>query len=78
MATEPPGVHIAGDLLRRLRKLNGDNLVTFATKVGITFQYLSQIERGDRKTVSPEVFGWICDELGIQDRRELLKKEAAA
>ncbi|MCU1687818.1 MAG: Helix-turn-helix protein [Amycolatopsis sp.] len=77
MATEPPGVHIAGGLLRQSRKLAGYSLVPFADLAGISFQYLSQIERGDRESVSPEVFARICDALGITDRRELLAKAAA-
>lgn len=71
---------MAGDLLRRLRKLNGDNLVTFATKAGISFQYLSQIERGDRKSVSPEVFVAICDALDLakKDRALVMAPRVAA
>lgn len=80
MATEPPGVHIAGGLLRKLRKLAGHNLVPFALLAGISFQYLSQIERGDRKSVSPEVFAAICDalELKKKERAELVEDESVA
>lgn len=71
------GVLINGALVRRLRKLSGDDLVTFAPKAEITFQYLSLIERGDRKRVSPAVFVRICDALGIgeDDRHTLLLAE---
>lgn len=78
MEPTPAGVEIAGGSVREQRKLLGDNLVTFASKAGITFQYLSQIERGDRRTVSPRVFAQICDALGVTDRRELLNKNVAA
>jgi len=80
MATEPPGVHIAGGLLRQKRKLAGHNLVPFAVLVGISFQYLSQIERGDRKSVSPEVFAAICDALGLEkkERAELIADQRVA
>lgn len=74
---ESAGVDIAGRRVRELRKLAGHNLVTFAPKAGITFQYLSQIERGIRRSVSPEVFARICDALGVQDRRELIAGAAA-
>lgn len=72
MEPQPAGVDIRGDLVRELRKLAGDNLIVFAPKAGITFQYLSQIERGKRRSVSPEVFARICDALGVADRRELM------
>lgn len=79
MPFSPAGVQIAGDEVRRRRKLLGDNLVTFAPKAGITFQYLSQIETGVRQQVSPAVFVRICDALGIgQDERSSLVAESAA
>lgn len=77
MEPTPAGVPIAGGRVRELRQLLGDNLVAFAPKAQITFQYLSQIERGDRKFVSPEVFVRICDALGVDDRTQLLAKTAA-
>lgn len=70
------GVAIDGDKLRELRQLSGETLVGFAPKLGITFQYLSQIERGDRTHVSPPTYAKICDALGLEDRRELLKVAA--
>lgn len=80
MATEPPGVEVAGSELRRLRKLSGDNLEAFATKVGVSLQYVSQIELGVRKSVSPRVFVSICDTLGIppEHRSQLVVEKAAA
>lgn len=76
MTTNPAGVRIDGSRLRELRKLTGDNLVTFAPKADITFQYLSQIERGARRHVSPAAYGRICDALGVE-RIELLAKAAS-
>jgi transcriptional regulator with XRE-family HTH domain len=77
----PAGVEIAGDRLRELRKLGGDNLRQLAEKVGVTLQYISQLERGDRTRTSPEVFVRICEAIGIPEhRREELtvKREVAA
>lgn len=75
----PAGVQIAGSEVRKLRKLLGQNLVTFAPRAEITFQYLSQIETGVRTHVSPEVFARICDALGVpRDERRSLVKDAAA
>lgn len=79
MATNSAGVEVAGREVRRRRKLLGQDLVTFAPKAKISVQYLSAIETGTRKRVSPAVFVRICDALGIpQDKREtLLEVEAA-
>lgn len=70
-AAVEPNVEINGVRLRKLRKLAGHNLVTFAPLVDITVQYLSQIERGDRRRVSPAVYSRICEALGIA-KKELL------
>ncbi|MFC3454065.1 helix-turn-helix domain-containing protein [Amycolatopsis speibonae] len=79
MANEPPGVAVAGGELRRLRKLSGDNLEAFADKVGVSLQYVSQIELGARQYVSPRVFVSICDTLGIDPaQRDRLVRKAAA
>lgn len=77
--SNPAGVQIAGGEVRKLRKLLGLNLVMFAPRAGITFQYLSQIETGVRTHVSPQVFAQICDALGIEPtcRKSLVVKEAA-
>ncbi|MFF4600118.1 helix-turn-helix domain-containing protein [Amycolatopsis sp. NPDC001319] len=77
MDKEPVGLPIDGTLLRQLRKLGGDDLVQFAPKVEISIGYLSQIERGHKKFVSPALFARICDQLGVEDRRTLLRKVAA-
>jgi transcriptional regulator with XRE-family HTH domain len=60
-------VPIDGAKVRELRQNHGHTLKDFAPKAGITFQYLSLIERGDRPTVSPPVFVRICDALGIPE-----------
>lgn len=77
MEIRPSGVEINGALVRELRKLAGHTQPMFAELAGISFQYVSAIERGDRKTVSPPVFVRICDALGIEDRRELICTDAA-
>lgn len=77
-APAPAGAEINGPEVRRRRKLAGKTVVELAEGCGITFQYLSMIERGDRPTVSPAVFGRICDALGLtEDRRGELMKAGA-
>jgi transcriptional regulator with XRE-family HTH domain len=80
VAPEPAGVAINGTQVRRARKLRGKTIKQFAVTCGISFQYLSQIERGDRKTVSPATFVRICDALGIhaENREELVLEEVPA
>jgi len=63
----PAGVEINGDRLRELRKLRGETLEEFAPRCGISFGYLSQIERRHRPRVSPHTFVAICDALGVPD-----------
>jgi transcriptional regulator with XRE-family HTH domain len=77
MPKEPTGVEVAGTLLRQLRKIKGLEMSDFAAAVGISHGYLSQIERGHAQTVSPTVFGRICEVLELTDRRDLLAKAAA-
>lgn len=70
---EPAGVAIDGAQVRELRKLSGKTITGLAESCGISFQYLSFIERGDRATVSAPVFARICDALGVIDRRDLVR-----
>lgn len=78
-SSNPAGVQIAGGEVRKRRQLLGHNLTRFAPQCGITFQYLSQIETGVRRYVSPEVFAQICDALGVEqkDRESLVVADAA-
>lgn len=70
-------VEIDGHKLRTLRKLQGDTLITFSEKVGISFGFLSQVERGTRN-VGPSVYVKICDTLSITpDNRAFLMRGAA-
>ena len=69
----PSGVAIDGAKVRELRKLAGFTLKDFAPKCGIGFQYLSQIELGNRQFVSPPTFARICDALNIEDRRDMVR-----
>lgn len=73
MEIRPAGVEINGALVRELRKLQGYTQTSLAELAGISIQYVSLIEREDRKTVSPPVFARICDALGIQNRRDLIR-----
>ncbi len=72
-------VEIDGAKLREMRKLKGDTLKGFAAKCGISFTFLSQLERGDRNA-TPPVFARICNALGLaeDDRARMVRSKAAA
>lgn len=72
----PANVEIDGAKVREMRKLHGLTLKKMALKCDISFQYLSDIERGRRPFVSPPFYARICDVLGVRDRRKLLKVAA--
>lgn len=76
MEIRPAGVEINGALVRELRKLKGYTQTTLAELASISIQYLSLIEREDRKTVSPPVFARLCDALEVDDRRDLVRDGA--
>lgn len=73
----PPSVLIDGAEIRRRRKERGLNLRPFAQLVDVTEGYVSHIESGRRNTVSPRVFGAICDALGVENRQELMLDDNA-
>jgi len=79
---EPAGVAIDGPEIRRRRKRHGWTVTELAARANISQQYMSFIERGDRRTVSPKVFNQICTAFGLADdddesRSELLREDAA-
>jgi transcriptional regulator with XRE-family HTH domain len=65
--TTPTGVEVDGTALRELRKRLGYTVSEFAPLVPISFGYLSQIERGWRKSVSPPTFQRLVSALGIHN-----------
>jgi transcriptional regulator with XRE-family HTH domain len=68
-----PNVPINGSAIRARRIELGQNLVTFAPRVPLSFQYLSQLERGYRTHVSPETFLNLLRALDMVDRADELK-----
>ena len=76
----PASLAIDGAKVRRARQLRGLTLKQFAAECGISFTYLSQIERGDRPTVSPRTYVAVCDAFGLaaENREELLVEAVPA
>jgi transcriptional regulator with XRE-family HTH domain len=79
MGPNPPNVAIDGDELRTRRKFAGYSQIELAEQAEITNRYVSEIERGNRKFVSPAVFVRLCDALDIRpDQRWKLVRSAVA
>lgn len=74
-ALESASVRIDRRKLRRARQLMGLNQLELAEASGLKGPYISHLETGRRRTLSPGAYARICDALAIQDRTELLAPE---
>lgn len=72
MAPHHASPAIDGAQIRTLRQATGINASALARRVGISPQYMTQIERGHRPTVSPSVCNRLAAALGV-DRTALLR-----
>lgn len=72
----PANVAVNGAAIRARRIELGENLVKFAPRVPLSFQYLSQIELGRRPRVSPRTFRLLAEALDMTDRIDELKAVA--
>lgn len=71
MAHQHASPEIDGHRIRELRKQSGLSVTDLARRIGISPQYLSQIERGHRPTVSPHTFNKILAAMGVEDHNAL-------
>ena len=69
----PAGVAVNGEAVRERRKRLGHTITALAPKVQISIGYLSQIERGNRPTVSPQTFQRLAAALEVGGKPELLE-----
>lgn len=58
--------------LRHIRRLTGLGVAQLGVEVGVTASYISNMEAGRRKSVSPAVFAALCRVLRVTDRRALM------
>lgn len=70
----PTGVEVDGDAVRETRKRLGRTIISLAPEVGVSFGYLSQIERGHRPTVSPPTFKRLAEALGLAAKPEKIMR----
>ena len=67
----PSGVEVDGAAIRELRKRAGLTMTMLAHQVDLTLGYLSQIERGVKRTISPPAFRRIAAALELDDPGEI-------
>lgn len=65
-------IAVNGPALRELRIRTGIEVKDFADQVGVSRSYVTKVELGHSRRVSPEVYNKILTVLGIRDRRTLL------
>lgn len=65
-------VVIDGEKLRRLRQVSGMNQGALGRRAKLDSSYIGHLERGTRRSCSPEAFARLCDALGVSDRSELI------
>jgi transcriptional regulator with XRE-family HTH domain len=72
----PAGIYIDGPKIRELRKERCIELADFARMIGRSRVYLTRIEIGDAKRVSPTTLARIGEalELTTGERRSLIKR----
>lgn len=65
-------VEVHGYALRVIRELRGRRVAEFAAALGVDRSYITHLENGSKRRVSPEFYASLCHELQIDDPRALL------
>ena len=73
----PPTIEVDGNAIRARRIELGHTITEFADRADMSFQYLSQLERGDRKRVTPPRFQRLVSALRMRGRESELKADAS-
>jgi transcriptional regulator with XRE-family HTH domain len=72
MAGTKPFVEINGYVIRHLRIADGRSVEDLAEQVGVKRPYVTKIELGHSRRVSPKVFNALLAAFSIDDRRVLM------
>lgn len=77
LAPAPPrppsrAVEVHGYALREIRELRSRKVADLAEALGVDRSYITHIENGSKRRVSPEFYNALCAELLIRDQRVLL------
>lgn len=70
----PSNVAINGATVRHLRIFNGHGVTSFARELGCSPAYISRIESGRAKRVSPSMFSRLRVALAVTDPRVLMAR----
>lgn len=77
-----PGVEVHGYALRVIREARGRKVSDLAEALGVDRSYITHLENGTKRRVSPEFYAALLHQLQIDDYRALLAdaptKEPAA
>lgn len=65
-------VEIHGFALREIRELRGRKVADLANALGVDRSYITHMENGSKRRISPELYNTLCTELLIKDQRVLL------
>lgn len=69
--TRPP-VEVHGYALRVIREARGRKVADLAESLGVDRSYITHLENGSKRSVSPEFYASLCAQLLIEDQRALL------
>ena len=75
MPTKKPAgdvVEVHGYALRVIRQARGRSIADLAASLDVHRTYITHLERGSKRRVSPEFYNRLLDQLGIVDYRALL------
>lgn len=65
-------VEVHGYALREIRELRGRKVAELAETLGVDRSYITHLENGSKRRVSPEFYNALCAELLVRDQRVLL------
>lgn len=65
-------VDVHGYALRVIREARGLKVADLAESLGVDRSYITHIENGSKRRVSPEFYASLCAQLLIEDPRALL------
>ena len=67
-----PAVEVHGYALRVIREARGRKVADLADSLDVDRSYITHIENGSKRRVSPEFYAALCGQLQIEDQRALL------
>jgi transcriptional regulator with XRE-family HTH domain len=70
--TKRPAVEIHGFALRVIREARGRKVADLAEALDVDRSYITHIENGSKRRVSPEFYNALLNELQVEDYRAIL------